>query len=642
MAFGASPLRRSEGQCRPSQSKPLNQPSDLSDKEADMLCRSMHLVRALSGLLLLSTAQADSSRITVERSGGALWISATNGGVLESSDSLSGTWQTVMGITPEVANGIARYPVPATTGSRFFRVRWAATRGYDLGNPTLLDLFLAPNGNDENPGTRELPLQHLSAAWNRIPERTPLTGTGFRINFLPGSYPCEGDCINYFAGRWGTFEHPILLRAADGPGTVTLLGGLNLEDVRYLYLLDLTLRGGPEAAFGNNVLHLAQADHLLVRQCRIEGPQAIADTANPFQEVFKANQCEHVYVEDSDLSGTYQTVLDYVAVRHGHVLRSKIHRSGGRAAYCKGGSAYLVFEGNEVYDCREAGIQVGEGSNFTFLQPPWVHYEAYDVKVVNNILHHVYGAGLSVAGGYNVLLAHNTLYRVGLEDEGGRSWTLAQFIRGGRVNMIVDEYPTEAAARAKAQELIDLGGWGTSSVTEMGTEQTWIPNRNVLVFNNLFYNPAGTRTAFSHFLVLGPLALPPQAVNLPNPSRTDDNLRLAGNVVWNGPGTELELVGSYTGETGCAGDNLTCNPERLLQENWINIVEPDLVGPEQGDFRPRANGRLKATPTPAIPDFAWNDAPTRPVVPAGNLSNAVTQDAAGNQRSGNATVGAWQ
>ncbi len=44
---------------------------------------------------------------------------------------------------------------------------------------------------------------------------------------------------------------------------------------------------------------------------------------------------------------------------------------------------------------------------------PWIQYEAYDIRVVNNLVYDVWGAGLGVMGGVNILMAHNTLVRVG-------------------------------------------------------------------------------------------------------------------------------------------------------------------------------------------------------------------------------------
>lgn len=515
---------------------------------------------------------------------------------------------------------------------------------YTIGTPTLTELYVSPSGNDSNDGTsRSTPLQTIGAAWGRIPLGT-LNGTGYRINLLPGSFPCEGDCINFFSSRHGAYAFPIILRAADGPGTVTLLGGLNLYDVRYLYLLDLTLRAGNDvgAAFGNDVLHIELGDHILMRGLQVQGPQAcIDDVCNDMQEVLKVNQSQYVYLEESDLSGTQQTALDYVSVQHGHVIDSHIHYTGGRCAYVKGGSAYLIFARNEFDDCREAGLQIGEGTNLAFMESPWLHYETYDIKVINNLIHGIQGAGLSVVGSFNILLAYNTLYRVGLDNPlSGQTWSLAQFIHGSRSCIQADEWGGAAGTAARCQAQLDAGGWGTAVV---GGGGDWIPNRNVRVYNNLFYNPPGTGTHYVHLVVNGPVSPPAQTANIPNPSLADDHLEFRGNLIWNQPIEPAGLVGDNngSGNIGCQPANATCNELELLADNGINVLEPQLRDPTAGDFHPIQGGNLFTVAARAIPDFTWTDAPFPPAVPAGNSDNQVLQDADGRTRPTGGVVGAY-
>lgn len=50
-------------------------------------------------------------------------------------------------------------------------------------------------------------------------------------------------------------------------------------------------------------------------------------------------------------------------------------------------------------------------SGYVTPNQPWVTYDAYGIKVTNNLIHDVWGAGLSVFGGYSILLAHNTLHK---------------------------------------------------------------------------------------------------------------------------------------------------------------------------------------------------------------------------------------
>ena len=490
---------------------------------------------------------------------------------------------------------------------------------YNVGTPTLTDIYISTSGNNNNSGSsRDQPLQTIGEAWSRIPTGT-LTGTGYRLRLLPGTYPCEGDCINYFSDRVGTYQYPIILTSADGAGTVVLLGGLNLNNVSYLYLTDLTLWAGSEAgsAFGNDVLHIENGHHILMRNLTLKGPvNCINDTCNDMQEVLKINQSDHVYLEDSDLSGTFQTVLDYFSVQYGHVFGSNIHRSGGRCGYLKGGSAYLLVAGNDFYDCREAGFQAGEGSNLAFMRTPWLHYETYDVKVVNNVFHDIRGSGFGVHGSYNVLVAYNTLYRIGLDDEAGRSWALFDAEQGIRGCTSAEEFGGDAGTRQRCQDQLDLGAWGTAQLTS----GSWIPNHSAYIYNNIFYNPAGATTHYTQFTVDGPVTPPSATRHIPNPSRTDDNLVVRGNIVWNAPMEDAGLIGTSNGsDPGCAAGNPTCNETQLTTENYVNQFEPQLTDAAHGDFTPIAGGNVFTATTYGVPAFVWTDSPHPPRGPAGDL-----------------------
>jgi hypothetical protein len=547
--------------------------------------------------------------------------------------------------TPRVDKPTSQVSAPTAPPSQPLAGGSSVADLYDIGQPLLKDLYVSPSGSDENDGlSRSAPLKTIGAAWAKIPEGT-LSATGYRIQLLPGTFPCEGDCINYFAARYGTAEFPILLQAIDGPGTVTLFGGLNLYDVSYLYLLDLTLEAGREAgaAFGNNVLHIERGGHILLRGLTLHGPQkCVTDQCNDIQEVLKVNQSQYVYLEQSELSGAYQTALDFFSVQYGHIKANRIGSSGGRCAYLKGGSAYFLVEGNEFHDCVEAGFQAGEGSNLAFMQSPWLHYEAYDIKVVNNLLHDIRGAGLSVSGGYNILMAYNTLYRIGMEDEGGRPWALAQFIHGARGCYAADEFDGESGTQARCQGLLDEGGWGTAALGEENSGE-WIPNRNIYLMNNLFYNSGGAATRYVQFVVNGPIDPPAQSRNIPVPSFSDSNLVIRGNVIWNTPIEAGTLVGDNngSGNIGCRDDNPTCNAAQLMVENTINAFEPHLRDPANGDFAPTSNSNLLAVRAVPIPDFSWGDPPLAPPVPPGNLGNQIARDFNGLPRTSEGVVGAF-
>lgn len=391
---------------------------------------------------------------------------------------------------PRTGRGSRRNPHHEATGSRRRRLHLQFERleprallaaspfaHYDIGTPVVTDLWVDPAaGNDGNSGaTRDQALRTLTEAWNRIPSGAALGTSGYRIQLAPGRYS-EDAMPTWWDDRHGTFEHPIILQAADGPGTVTL-AGMDVHDVHYMYLIGLRLevRGG-----GGDVVHFASCDHMLIRDCELAGLGDIAAYDSP-QESLKANQSQYLYVEDSDISGAYWTAVDYVAVQYGHVIGSKIHRAGDWAMYFKGGSAYLNVEGNEIYDANTGGFSAGQGTGFEYMVAPWLHYESYDVKFVNNVIHDTVGAGIGVNGSYNVLMA----------------------------------------------------------------------------------------------------------------------------------------------------------------DNAINTLQPELVDPAHGDFRPVAGGNVFSATIYTPPDFAWTGLPSRPAVPAGTLSNAVPDDRAGNPRSASSIPGAY-
>ena len=78
--------------------------------------------------------------------------------------------------------------------------------------------------------------------------------------------------------------------------------------------------------------------------------------------------------------------------------------------YVKGGSAFLLIDSNVVSDCGEAGLRVGQGAGLQYLVPPFLDYEAYSVRVTNNVVTNTWGAALGVAGGFDVVVAHNSVY----------------------------------------------------------------------------------------------------------------------------------------------------------------------------------------------------------------------------------------
>jgi hypothetical protein len=483
-----------------------------------------------------------------------------------------------------------------------------AATPYDIGSPLLRDVFVDPvNGADANSGSsRTAALRTLAEAWNRIPQAAALT-TGYRIQLMAGTHP-RSSVPNFMESRYGTAQFPIIIQSADASRSARVQGDFNIFDCRYIYLIGLDLVPDPPG----DVVHFEKCDHVLVRDCHLSGGARIA------QETLKANQSQYLYIEGSDIHGAFDNNIDYVAVQYGHVINNRIHDAQDWCEYTKGGSAYLVIEGNEYFDCGTGGFTAGQGTGFQFMSPPWIHYEAYDIKVINNVIHDTEGAGLGVNGGYDILFAYNTLFRVG-----SRSHTF-EAVFGARS---CDGAPGDEG-RERCQQYLDLGGWGTT-VIDNGENHVNIPNRHVLVFNNLIFNPPGFVSS-QHLNVSGPLTND-AGTNAPSPALADEGLVFSGNVIVNGDSETPLGIGD---DTGCTRSNPTCSPTLVRAQNSINAFTPQL----SSDYHPVAAFPFA---TAAIPDFSWSDAPTQPAPPPGTLSNRVTLDRDGKTRAGVDTAGAY-
>jgi hypothetical protein len=471
---------------------------------------------------------------------------------------------------------------------------------YDTGIPDVVEIWVDPAaGSDARSGaSRQLAVQTLSEAWRRVPIGTTLS-QGVRINLVAGTYP-QSAVPHFWESRHGTFAAPVIIRAADGPGTARL-PSLNIFDCRHLHLVGLEMTAG-----GGDVVQIQASSHVLLRDTTIRGTGVIATYAVP-QEALKVNQSQHVYIENCDISGAWDNAIDFVAVQYGHVVGSRIHRSGDWAMYAKGGSAYLTITGNEFYDAGTGGFTAGQGTGFEFMVAPWLHYEASDIAFTNNLIHDVEGAGFGVNGGFNILLAHNTLVNV------GRRSHVIEVVHGLRS---CDGDTATCAAN------LALGGWGTARV---GGEEP-IPNKNVVIVNNVVFNPEAAGSQWEQFAVAAPRT-PSAGSNIPSPTRPDDGLVIRGNLIWNGPASHPLGI-----------QNATLAAE-VAATNAINTVRPAFADLARGDYRLTASFAPPATVT--IPTFSWAAAPARPVVPVGRTDMAVAYDHAGAPRSGPQAPGAF-
>lgn len=486
---------------------------------------------------------------------------------------------------------------------------------YDLGSPDVVDYYIDPtSGSDTSNGlsvsTAWRTVQH---AWNQIPSTT--LARGYRINLMNGSYGND-ELPNYWELRHGTSNAPIILQAASGQSNVRFVRDINMANVSYFYLIGVNITPSP----AGDTFHCESCDHILVRGCTLNG----GSTTDGAHETLKINQSQYIYIENNNISNADDNNIDFVAVQYAHIIGNRVHDALDWCMYVKGGSAYIRVEGNEFSECGTGGITAGQGSGFQFMVSPWIHYEAYDVKIINNIVHDVVGAAFGVNGGYNVLIAHNTAYKVGSRDH------LIEVVFGERTC----DGEAEGAADTTCALNHSLGGWGADTVR---TTPDPIGNRNVKIINNIIYNPPSV-VAAQHFAIYGPRT-PAGGANLASPQFADTNLEISGNIIWNGVGSAL--LGIEDTEQGCQSSNMSCNESQLLTDNKINTLEPDLNAPNDSDFRPIAGSDILLQTPAALTSFAGGDRESTPQAAEGELSNAFIRDFSGAESSGARVIGAF-
>ena len=496
---------------------------------------------------------------------------------------------------------------------------------YDIGSPTLTNIWVDPvNGNDNKKGlTKTSAVQTIRAALTIIPGTT--TTTGYKICLVAGDYVYRDLATNNIVGlyldeRHGSFNYPIIIESVDS----SLSAHIGLD-----------FKTDPLSGEGGNTINFASGDYILIKNCRINGFDGI--TRKP-QETLKVNQVKYIYVEDSDISGAFWFSLDYVGVQYGHIQGCKIHDASEDCLLLKGGTAQIRVEDNLIYNADRFGFSAGQGAGFDFFVVPWLHYEAYDLKFFNNIIYNTNYAGIAVLGGYNILIAYNTLYKVGIDKSGDR--TLLSFNLGQR--------GCDGAENDTCDAHHQLGGWSpgpwSTPPLPYGTEVDCIPNKNIFVYNNIFYNPGADSTIGNQFEIRAPYDasdLSPtflQSSNLPNPVFSDDNLQIKGNLIWNGTGGKL-LISEEN--SGAQDSNPTCNRAQLLTDNIINTFEPQFVNHSLLNFHPQINSNIFTSTTYSVPDFLGNDKPARPIIPTGNLVNTVSRDYDGLVRSTTNPPGAY-
>lgn len=405
------------------------------------------------------------------------------------------------------------------------------------------DIWVDPQQGDNaaSGADRGSAVRTITEAWARLPKGTPLDRPR-RLALVAGNYAVEA-MPHYFERLYGSERAWLSIVSVDGAGAAMLGGHVSMFDVRHVEIDGVRIDSGGDA------FHCERCDHLRIANATMttEGRSA--------WEIVKVNQSSDVEIRDSLLGGAGDNVIDFVAVHGGRIAGNTVFDAGDWCAYVKGGSVDIVVEGNEIFGCGTGGFTAGQGTGFQFMEPPNLTYEAERVVVRDNDIHDVEGAGLGVNGGRDIVMERNRLVRVGARSH------LIEVVFGGRS---CDGGPDEPS-RARCEEYLAAGGWGTTAPAG-SDEYVRVPNKDVVIRDNVVENPPGCESRWAHLSVAGPFMGKGQG-DAPSPAFADGGLVITGNVIRNG-GAEMPL--GIGGDSGCGATNETCNERQLYRDNDIN------------------------------------------------------------------------
>lgn len=379
-------------------------------------------------------------------------------------------------------------------------------------------LWVNPSGSDSAPGTRSQPLRSVTEAWARV-RAQPGISTAVHVSGTAQS-----------PGYWEDY--------AGAP--VTFIGGEFTNDINMYRVANVTFDGVRIHRAGD-VFHCERCENVTLRNVDFDGQGAAHET-------IKVNQSSHITIRDSIITGTYENAIDFVAVQHALIADNDISNGPDPGtdwcAYVKGGSAHITVRDNHIHHCGTGGFTAGQGTGFEFMVAPWLHYEAEDIDVFDNVIHDTDGAGLGVNGGHHIRMSGNALHHTGYRSHA------VEFVHGAR---------SCDGDTAACQAYNNTSGWGG-----VGMDGQYIPNKDVWFGNNVIANDPGRGSRWQQVQVGEPVQ-PPRGSNVPSPSRADDGLTITNNIFWNdAPETGYLLPGNRVNTLDPQVDPVTHRPQVSL------------------------------------------------------------------------------
>ena len=257
--------------------------------------------------------------------------------------------------------------------------------------------YVAPNGNDANPGTLTAPLATPGRALT-------LASPGDTVLLRGGSYPITSSLQITQAGLTLASYPGERARIVGGTSDVT-----NLTSIVIVYASYVAIQG----------LELEGASYYGVKLDQAYGPQPGIRLSGLYihhtgRDGIKVQQADDVVIEDCEIGFTgvrdasNAEGIDVMGIIGGLIRRNYIHDTATNGLFVKGGSRNVLVEANRVERTGYSGILLGSESDAVFMRNG-VLQEAIDSVARNNIVVDAAYSGLGSIAGENIRFENNTV-----------------------------------------------------------------------------------------------------------------------------------------------------------------------------------------------------------------------------------------
>lgn len=281
-------------------------------------------------------------------------------------------------------------------------------------------LYVANNGNDQNPGTSlEMPLRTLAGA-------VRVVQPGDVIELRAGTYTGATIARPGTARGWITLrpygkERVKIFAARASRPTLYFYHSSCDEDApanqrcqpMYWIVEGLEIEGSGAGGSEDYVVKIDTPWVRIVRNNMWGSAADIVKLVNTADDVeILHNEIHHPRAKP----GANAQGIDIVGAKRTRVAHNYVHDIPSIAMYAKGNARDTVFEHNRVENILIHGIMLGQSSTPQRLRDG--RYESYDGVIRNNIIMNTGWSCFATASSYNVRIYNNSCYNTGSELHG--------------------------------------------------------------------------------------------------------------------------------------------------------------------------------------------------------------------------------